>query len=96
MMAENDQSTEDKKWHLDRRVPLALIATIAFQTAAALWWASSLNIRVDQLERQYTALAPQGGQIIRLQTQLEGISANILEIKNALMRGQQWTAPARP
>ena len=91
MMADDDQSTRDKQWHLDRRVPLALIAMIAAQTFAALWWASGLNTRVEFLERQYVSISPQAGQIIRLQTQLEGIDRNILEIKNALLRGQQWT-----
>lgn len=91
-MANDDPST-DKQWHLDRRVPLAMIFTIAMQTFAALWWASGLNARVGYLEAQYATLAPQGGQIIRLQTQLEGIDRNILEIKNALLRGQQWTHP---
>jgi hypothetical protein len=91
MMAAGDQSTNDQQWHLDRRVPLALIAMIAAQTCAALWWASGLDTRVGMLERQYAAVSPQAGQIIRLQTQLEGISANILDIKNALERGQQWT-----
>lgn len=95
MMADDDQSTENRHWTVDRRVPLALILTIVFQTGAALWWASGLNTRVDQLERQYIAISPQAGQIIRLQTQLEGISANVLEIKNALMRGQQWTSPSK-
>lgn len=94
-MAIDDQSTPDKQWHLDRKVPLALIAMIAAQTFAALWWASGINTRVEYLEKQYIALSPQAGQIIRLQTQLEGISSNILEIKNALLRGQQWTPPSK-
>lgn len=79
-----------KHWTVDKRVPLAMIFTVAVQTFAGIWWLSGLSSRVGYLETQYAALAPQGGQIIRLQTQLEGIDRNILEIKNALMRGQQW------
>ena len=93
MPADDDQSINDKQWHLDRRVPLALIAMIAAQTCAALWWASGLDTRVKQLETQYLNVAPQAGQIIRLQVQLEGVSANVIEIKNALLRGHQWTPP---
>lgn len=89
----DDNPSTDKQWHLDRKVPLALIAMIAAQTFAALWWASGLSSRVGYLESQYAVLSPQAGQIIRLQTQLEGIDRNILEIKNALMRGQQWVPP---
>ena len=39
-------------WHLDRRVPLALILTIALQTAGAVWWASALSSQVQNHERR--------------------------------------------
>jgi hypothetical protein len=100
MMADDNQSTSDQHWHLDRRVPLAMLGGILLQTAVALWWASGLNTRVAQLEQQVTMISPasavQGGQIIRIQTQLEAITANILEIRNGLQRGQTWVAPTRP
>ncbi|MGB1214829.1 MAG: hypothetical protein ACPG4X_15795 [Pikeienuella sp.] len=38
-------------WHLDKRVPLALIFTILGQTALAGWFAASLATRVETLER---------------------------------------------
>lgn len=34
-------------WHLDRRVPLAIIATIVLQTMGIVWWAAKLEGRVD-------------------------------------------------
>lgn len=38
-------------WHFDRRIPLALIVTIvamlAGQTIGIVWWASSVNQRVE-------------------------------------------------
>lgn len=37
-------------WHLDKRIPLALIGAILIQTGAAFWWASSINERVASLE----------------------------------------------
>lgn len=39
-------------WHLDKRVPLALIVTIFLQTAGAIWWAASMSERMDQIERR--------------------------------------------
>src|SRR5262249_44366351 len=42
----------DKQWHLDRNVPLALIATIIGQTMVAAWGASNLWARVGELERR--------------------------------------------
>jgi hypothetical protein len=38
------------KWQLDRRIPIALLATLIMQFAAALIWASRLNARVETLE----------------------------------------------
>jgi TolA-binding protein len=35
-------------WHLDRKVPLALIVTIILQTGLGIWWASGLTSRVDR------------------------------------------------
>lgn len=37
-------------WHLDKRVPIALILTLLAQSAGAIWWASSVNSRIAQLE----------------------------------------------
>ena len=42
---------QKETWHLDKRVPLALIVTIFLQTAAAGWYISELNSRVSVLER---------------------------------------------
>lgn len=50
----------DEPWHLDKRVPVALIVTILIQTAAAVWWASETTQRLDTLERTATALAESG------------------------------------
>jgi hypothetical protein len=47
-------------WHLDKRVPLALILALIGQTAGMVWWASGLSHRVDQHERQITVLASEG------------------------------------
>jgi hypothetical protein len=79
--------TEDQgHWHLDKRVPIALIMTIAVQTAGFIWWASDVNARVAQLERQAVAAAPQPERIIRLETQIEAIREGITEIKTLIRR----------
>jgi hypothetical protein len=77
---------DQKHWHLDRRVPIALIVTIAIQTAGIIWWASDVNARVSQLERQAVAAGPQSERIIRLETQIEAIREGIAEIKTLIRR----------
>ena len=44
---------EDRKyegsWHLDRKVPIAMILTIVMQTGAFVWFAARLDQRVEDL-----------------------------------------------
>jgi len=35
-------------WHLDRRVPIAIIITLAMQTAGAIWYAAEMSTQVRQ------------------------------------------------
>ncbi len=77
----------DRHWHLDKRVPIALIVTIVIQTGGMAWWASNLSTRVDLLEKQHTSITPNVERIVRLETQIEAIRDGIAELK-LLMRGR--------
>lgn len=39
-----------ENWHLDRKVPIGIIAAMLMQLAGALWFASKLDSRVLALE----------------------------------------------
>jgi hypothetical protein len=78
-------------WHLDRRVPIALIIAIAVQTGGFIWWASDLNARVTHVERQIQMSAPQAERIIRVETKLEGIADSLNDLK-ALIRRERSEA----
>lgn len=43
-------------WHLDRRIPIALILAIIGQTAGAVWWASTISGTVADHARRVTLL----------------------------------------
>lgn len=81
-----DQS--DDKWHWDRKVPIALIVTFIFliggQSATALWWASKMDSRVDNLEKASLVSAPNGDRLTRVEVKLEAVQAGITEIKSIL------------
>lgn len=48
---------EDKEpWHLDRKVPIALILTIIVQTSAIVWWAATTDSRLGEVERKTLAV----------------------------------------
>ena len=41
---------DDKEpWHLDKKVPIALIITILVQTGGAIWWAATQESRLSSV-----------------------------------------------
>jgi len=43
-------TVEATSWHLDKKVPLAVIVTILIQTGAIIWFGAQLATRVTHLE----------------------------------------------
>ena len=78
--------SDDRHWHLDKRVPLALILTIIIQTAALVWWASSLSERVNSLERTRDATAPQADRLTRVEVKVESIQAGVDRIERLIRK----------
>lgn len=86
---------KDSNWHLDKRVPIALIFALAIQSAGAIWWASSISERVtnntitiEQLERKAevaraTATA-QAVQLGRIEEQIIGLRSDLERFLTAL------------
>ena len=81
-----ERNDDDARWHLDKRVPLALIVTICLQTGTFVWWASSITERVSSLERERVATAPQADRLTRVEVKLEGVQSGIDRIERALTR----------
>jgi len=82
--------TSDSRWHWDRKIPIALILTLlmafAGQTSTALWWASKMDSRVENLEKQSATTAPQGDRLTRVEVKLESVQDGISEIKSILRK----------
>ena len=75
--------TEENHWTIDRRVPIALIAGLAVQFGAAVWWASAMDARMTGLE------ASDEGQAAQLDT----LSADAQRMQvSAATVGAQLTA----
>lgn len=91
-MAETREGIALKHWTIDKRVPLALILTISIQTCGIVWWASGLTTRVEQLERQAQASAPQADRLTRVEVRLDNVVDGISEIK-ALLRPPSTVLP---
>lgn len=78
----------DERWHIDRKLPVALILTFALaistQTIAAFVWASKMDSRVEALERFTTAASPQGDRLTRVEMNIESMKDSLTEIKARL------------
>lgn len=86
-----DDDPTSGNWHLDKRIPVAIIVTLAIQTGGAIWFASGISHRVDSLERQQASASTQGDRIVRLETRMEAIAEHLIEIRNILR--QRETRP---
>jgi hypothetical protein len=85
-VVEPEEGAALKHWTVDKRVPLALILAISVQTCGIVWWASGLTSRVEQLERQAIASAPQADRLTRVEVKLESVRDGINEIKRLMQR----------
>ena len=72
---------EKQPWHLDKSVPIGLIAAILLQTAAAIWWSATISARVDQLEAVALDNKSTGPRLAVLESQLADIKAALLRIE---------------
>lgn len=76
----------ETRWHLDKRVPIALIVAILIQTAGALTWAGAASERINQLERQVTGGSDLGERTARLEVQAVYMRAALDRIEDKLDR----------
>ena len=75
---------ERRTWHIEKGIPLALIATMVAQIAIAGWWASSIDTRLASLEKRDHTAAAQGETIIRLDERLKVLQSDVVDIKRII------------
>jgi tRNA A-37 threonylcarbamoyl transferase component Bud32 len=92
----SDPATE--QWHLDKRIPLALIVTMMLQFGGGIWWLSQIQFRVEQqgsdIQRLETTLSSTqvdrnglDNRITRIEEKLSGQTEILREIKTLLSVG---------
>lgn len=83
----------NSRWHIERSIPLVLIAAIIVQTVTISWWASNASTRLDLLERRVEAAivrtAPVTERIVRLEAKVDALGSAVDEIKSILRQQQQ-------
>lgn len=74
----------DTSWHLDKKVPIALILAIVLQTGGLVYWAGGVSERLTTLERQAATAAQQPERLVRVEEQLQAVKEGVTEIKTIL------------
>lgn len=69
-------STENH-WHLDKRVPIAIIVALAVQSAAIIWWAATMEARVNAIEAAMLAGADTSERLTRIEVILERVERRL-------------------
>lgn len=82
-----------EQWHLDRKVPLAMIGAMIIQTVAVVWFASKLDSRVQSLEEsdrrseiRFNAIGADRERLIRVEEKVSSQTELLKDIKQALDR----------
>jgi len=95
-----DERDYERAWHLDKKVPIALIVTIAIQTAGIIWFAAGLFYRVDALEKQTSGYLPHADRITRMEVKIENVERGVTRIESLIQQPRtQWrpqSSPASP
>ena len=91
-MSEPTRDQEGGRWHLDKRVPIALIFAIAAQSLGAVWFASAINQRVAVNEATLFARTPLVTRMVKTETRMESIQEDVREIKGLLQRAFPYEA----
>ena len=74
----------DSHWHLDRRVPIALIATLIGYGIATVWWSATIDNRMSVVEKWIDDNRQIQSRLERLEVQGQYIQSSLNEIKHML------------
>lgn len=76
----------DANWHLDKRVPVAIIFAIIVQTSGIVWWAGQTSQRMTNVEARLDSSAPQGDRLTRVEVKVDNLIDATTEIKAILRK----------
>lgn len=85
----------EASWHFDRRIPVALLGSLAVQTALIIWWAAGVSsfmttttIKEAELTKRVEAVEGASDDVdrrlVRFEVLLEGQTEQIRELRAIL------------
>lgn len=92
MTAKVPDPVPSESWHMDKKVPIAIIVTIIIQTLSLGWWASKLDSRVANLEENDKR---HDDRLKEDRAAIEAGSNNLNAINMRLVRVEEQTSTTR-
>lgn len=89
-----------EEWHLDKKVPISIIAALFIQTVVFVYigstWKADTDARLMALEKSENSRESHENRIVILEQQWGYIRADLAEIKSLLRRQNPPSDPAQP
>lgn len=83
----------DGGWHLDKRVPISIIAAILCQTFAIGWYISALETRVRAIEATQVQRVDERDRLITMEEKIKAVLDAVSRLERQLERS--FPPPAR-
>jgi len=74
----------DNQWHLDKRVPIALILVLILQSTTAVWWAAGLTGQVERNQKMLEDYQANKERVTRLEVYQESILRELQGLRSDL------------
>ena len=71
-------------WQIDRHIPIAVILTLMFQTAGVVWWAATLEQRLNRVEQWQEKNDATRDRLTTIESQMDGIKESLERIEKKL------------
>ncbi len=79
-------ANDNEHWAVDKRIPLALIISLALQTAGFAFWMGQLSTRVAQNERVISGAQNTSDRLTRLEVTLENVAQGMSRVERELAK----------
>jgi len=80
--------SEEKKWSIDRHIPITILLGILAQTAFFVWWVSSFTtkteLRIDALEKQTQILSQLPTRVSAVEFKIDNTNEILRDIREEM------------
>ena len=85
---------ENTSWHLDKRVPVAVIMALVGNIVASVWWLSALGQRVEYIEMAISTNEAVRLDIAQVKERINGMDRVLMRLE-AYLDGQKRSGSNR-